>query len=597
MSTPPTNLLWNRAGTQMPVSTPAYLLPNESGITALNLVALPIAFIAIPEDWGPEIVSALAHRSEVIGLIPESPAHRKRIEGFLHDLAQAKVPVRCVPILAETVRDWAEEVEDVVDLKAFLVSNVVSFPPPSENPGTSPPATPEASAAASSAQEGPHRKGLIHHIHNTPYLEERLVGLLPRSIADLALSFKDLRQRDVFVLASLGAVSSALSNVVGKYANDLLSPNLFLFAAAPPASGKGSLGKARVYVEGIEKRLKAIHAEDLREWKKRQKQKKSEEGDGDEEDPEPVRRRLILAGNTSGSALARALRDNEGAGLIIETEADTLADALGKEWGSFSDLLRVAFQNEPSFQLRNNEEREIPRPSFAVVLSGTPNQLTRLLPEIENGLVSRFMFYVFVATDYKEWKSGRPSLGPDTSKLTRSASKTVQDLYFYLQAEKEVRIGMDTSSWDTFDAQLATLKTRLAKHYAYDGAGIANRIGLQGFKLIMTMAVLREWEQKGTLPSKLLATPDDVNAALSIVRVLAEHVERILSSLPKSGKGRTLSKPQQELWDKLPLSFSRAGAQALRGEVSERTVDGYLRGWVHGGLAEKDKAGHYRKVE
>ena len=39
------------------------------------------------------------------------------------------------------------------------------------------------------------------------------------------------------------------------------------------------------------------------------------------------------------------LVNNDGSGIIVETEADTISNSLRQEWGSFSDLIRKSFQS------------------------------------------------------------------------------------------------------------------------------------------------------------------------------------------------------------------------------------------------------------
>jgi len=90
------------------------------------------------------------------------------------------------------------------------------------------------------------------------------------------------------------------------------------------------------------------------------------------------------------------LGDSDKRGLIFETEGDTLAKAFKSDYGDFSDGFRNAFQHEPiSYYRRTDKEYvEIDRPCLSALLSGTPKQITTLIPNAENGLFSRFMFYV-----------------------------------------------------------------------------------------------------------------------------------------------------------------------------------------------------------
>src|SRR5690606_30104441 len=106
--------------------------------------------------------------------------------------------------------------------------------------------------------------------------------------------------------------------------------------------------------------------------------------------------KLYLPANSTKTAMMQLLMENNGRGIIFETEGDTLADMLRQDYGNFSDVLRKAYHHESVsfFRRANNEDVFIEHPQLSVVLSGTQDQLHRLIPTIENGLFSRFCFYI-----------------------------------------------------------------------------------------------------------------------------------------------------------------------------------------------------------
>ena len=70
------------------------------------------------------------------------------------------------------------------------------------------------------------------------------------------------------------------------------------------------------------------------------------------------------------------LSDNDGVGILFETEGDTLSQTLKSEHGNYSDILRKGFHHETISMSRRKDREfiELPLPRFAVVLSGTPKQ-------------------------------------------------------------------------------------------------------------------------------------------------------------------------------------------------------------------------------
>jgi hypothetical protein len=90
----------------------------------------------------------------------------------------------------------------------------------------------------------------------------------------------------------------------------------------------------------------------------------------------------------------KILADNDGIGLLFETEGDTLSQTLKSDYGNYSDTLRKAYHHE-TISLSRRKDREyleVKNPRLSVVLAGTPEQVRRLIPDTENGLMSRFIF-------------------------------------------------------------------------------------------------------------------------------------------------------------------------------------------------------------
>ena len=98
---------------------------------------------------------------------------------------------------------------------------------------------------------------------------------------------------------------------------------------------------------------------------------------------------MALPSNTTAAALQTALAENDGRGIMCETETDTLSGALGADFGNFSDVLRKAFHHEPVSLLRKTDRQhlDLERPALSIALTGTPGQLPRLMPTAEDGLV------------------------------------------------------------------------------------------------------------------------------------------------------------------------------------------------------------------
>ena len=91
------------------------------------------------------------------------------------------------------------------------------------------------------------------------------------------------------------------------------------------------------------------------------------------------------------------IKENDGKGCVFETEADTISGANKQEWGGFSPVLRKNFSGEDISRSRKTDDEftEISNPRFSFLTTGTPDQVKRLIPTAQDGLYSRFLFYVF----------------------------------------------------------------------------------------------------------------------------------------------------------------------------------------------------------
>lgn len=79
---------------------------------------------------------------------------------------------------------------------------------------------------------------------------------------------------------------------------------------------------------------------------------------------------------------------------MMETEGDTLTNTQLSDHGNYSDVMRKSFHNESISYLSktNNEYVEVLESQLSALL-GTPGQVRKLIPDPENGLFSRFMYY------------------------------------------------------------------------------------------------------------------------------------------------------------------------------------------------------------
>lgn len=93
---------------------------------------------------------------------------------------------------------------------------------------------------------------------------------------------------------------------------------------------------------------------------------------------EPVFRDPFMPGNSSSSAVYRALDANGGWGIMFETEADTVSNMLDSDYGHYSDLMRKAYHHETVSMNRVSDKIHIDIEIHASLCS-SPAPLARFL--------------------------------------------------------------------------------------------------------------------------------------------------------------------------------------------------------------------------
>lgn len=87
------------------------------------------------------------------------------------------------------------------------------------------------------------------YLKATPTIPEELYLQMPELLQHGAMAFTDERERDVFLTGALAILSGCLPGVKGVYAGNEVFPNVFSFAIAPAASGKGALKFAKMLAD------------------------------------------------------------------------------------------------------------------------------------------------------------------------------------------------------------------------------------------------------------------------------------------------------------------------------------------------------------
>lgn len=437
-----------------------------------------------------------------------------------------------------------------------------------------------------------------------PTFSQDLKGKLPKLLDEIVCNAISDEDADLLILGSVVALSACLPHLSGVYGDRPVFPNLFLFVTAPASAGKGRLTLCRRLVQPIQKQMQFLYDEDMAKYRKAKAdyERKKKRDPTLEPPEEPKRRTLIIPANSSATMVYQILAENDGSGLMFETEGDTLAVTFKSDFGDYSDGFRKAFHHEPiSYTRRKDREFvELLQPKLSTVLSGTPRQIAALIPDTENGLFSRFIFYYL---DFRlEWQNAFPQHkdGDCVDETFDRIGDRILKLYQNLQMNAGIKFYFTASQKRDFNEHYRQAQWDYYQLFGDDIIASVRRLGLITYRIAMILSVLRMADEL-EFPPMLYCHDQDFRAAMIISRVLMRHTVRVykeLSSHELYKPAAEGTKRQNQLLDELPAEFGTAEAIDTAGKmgISQKSVERYLKEWREAELIRRVSHGHYQKT-
>ena len=433
-----------------------------------------------------------------------------------------------------------------------------------------------------------------------PSFSAGLKGTLPELLERVLDKSTSDEDGDILLLGSLAALSACLPNVSGVYNGRPVWANLFLFVTARASSGKGRLALCRYLIEPIHDELRQLNEAEMMDYKQKMQQYNCAKNKADLEKPEePPLRMLFIPANSSATAVYQVLNDNDGQGIMFETEGDTLANTFSSDYGNYSDGFRKAFHHESVSYVRRKDREyvNLKRPRLSTVLTGTPKQVLSLITDAENGLFSRFIFY-YMRTKL-EWQDVfQESADGTLDEYFQGLGEEFRDFYVVLKTSGEMKFRLTPEQGQSFNMWFENVQRDFAAKYGDELIASVRRMGLITFRIAMILTTLRVMEH-GAFDAEMWCLDEDFNSAMKIAQVLIEHTSKVFRELPKvatgSGSQKTIRK--QVFWEKLPDEFDRktfvdvSAGLGIPLSTAERSV----KKWCEEGLVERVDQGKYRK--
>ncbi|MEM8521310.1 DUF3987 domain-containing protein [Flavobacterium sp. PL12] len=441
------------------------------------------------------------------------------------------------------------------------------------------------------------------YLKKSPVIPQSVYDYLPPILFESCKVFKEPRERDTFLTGALAILSGCLPNVSGVYGGSIVYPSLFSFVLAPAASGKGALKFAKALADEYHKTLlkqsnedKKVYEEKIAAYKMLKAKGKIEKN---QEIPiEPKFKVVFIPGNVSNARVIQHLDWNEGNGIICETEADTVGTAMKNEWGSYSDMLRKSFHHEKISVSRktNSEYIEVNEPQLSVALSGTPKQVFNIIASAEDGLFSRFIFYVF-KTD-AVWLDPSPKGNPiNLTDYFKTQSNEVFKMVEYYERD-EIIFQLTDEQWGKFNPAFSSYLQQINTFVSEDASSIVKRLGLILYRFCMLFTAIRKFKSND-YHKEVFCSDLDFETALTLIRVYLQHSIIMFENLPKQGEQGAFKsgEKKKQYFDALPFEFQRKEAVEIGNtyRLSERTVDNLLKACLGMHLTQPEY-GVYKKI-
>lgn len=430
-----------------------------------------------------------------------------------------------------------------------------------------------------------------------PTFPKSLYPELPEYLQKVVAVATSDEERDILLLGSLVAISACFPKLYGIYDGKKVFSNLFLFITAQASAGKGRLVHCRQLVNPIHKELREEAKLHKQHFELEMAEYNANKGkvEGVEKPARPPEKMLFIPANNSSTGAYQLLGDSDGKGLIFETEGDTLAHAFKSDYGNYSDGFRKAFHHETiSYYRRTDREFvDIESPCLSTVLSGTPKQVSALIPSAENGLFSRFIFYfmnvkpvwknVFVSTTDNGLDDYFENLGNQFYELYKLL-KSNGEFQFYLTADQQ----------EQFNQFFSEIQGKYLNLQGLDYMATIRRLGLIAFRFCMLFSALRILET-GDTSNKLICEERDFQASLAMIKVLVKHSSKVFGELPQEETKPSRMNRKEKFLYALPRNFNRQKylevAKSLK--IPAKTAEGYITSFIKANLIHREQQDTY----
>ena len=458
---------------------------------------------------------------------------------------------------------------------------------------------------------------------------------LPQMMSETLSLYDDADIRTMLLMAMMPTLGSAMSNVRVRHGQRLYSLGMMNICVGPSASGKGCVGDVASLVDDINRIICEESAQAMADHRKRHKRYTrlnsqltfAAKGDVSQlvdvndiaeevDEPQaPLRRMHKLPAKTTAANYYRLLYAN--GENISYLHIPELAEMSAANKGSFGDFMYIllAAQNEEQLHTgrkTDDEDYLIEHTRLAMAATGTMSSVREFIPNLEDGLSTRFIYHNLPAKDtvrgemdeataeaFRDvyghhrgvlteiWKELRPFEGKAEEELPRLIITDEQREYideYYRQLVSFVALALPDR-----DLRAPILRSRLNL-----------------YRMLMIIAVLRRYEELGTVEGmfgekRFTVLEADLKWGLAYIFYCMMQTSTIYSRLRREEREEpkhTYNISALAFVQLLPHQFTTAVATKQGEEmgIKERAVRHHLRTLCLKGYIERLRQGVYRKV-
>lgn len=422
---------------------------------------------------------------------------------------------------------------------------------------------------------------------------------LPNTISSCVNLMNTPEEKMMAIYSGITIAGALMPHAWFNYDNKRNYPQTMFVIIYPPASGKGKVALFTRLMSKINAEQKQHNNRLLKDYQSKMKVYQSllKKGEQIEHPTKPNLKLITIPGNTTSSKLIEQLAENNGqmSALMIETEIDGLSNMMGNQFGSDNSMiLRKIFHNETISQMRknNNEHLEAVNPKMAILLTGTPSQVSKLFKSNKDGLNTRFG--VLTGNTPLVWKNVKPC---DACTPLDEEFDQIGEIYYSIYQyfkKRSIELKFTDEQWETLnEIGPKWLKISESKGGEY-ATGIAKRhVNMIG-RVACVLAMLKLYEEK-IEDDVIYCTEEEFQNSLWLMQHSFDSALKLFELLPGEAKPDDRS---AEFFAMIPEKFQRKEIAPLMEHfnISERSIDRLLEKLVRNEQLRNPKKGFYEKT-